>query len=80
MLRHQLWEKYAMTAEMAGTSAPCSDCRAIKSGARSMPGPHPYLISTGLTDTANPDSTSYRCLICESTLTHDPMNDEAEWR
>jgi hypothetical protein len=80
MLRHQLWEKYAVTGEMAGTTAPCSDCRALKNGSRTLPGPHPYLMAVGSTEPANPAATSYRCLICENKLTHEWIGNEASWR
>jgi hypothetical protein len=44
----------------------CSDCEGLRSGTRSSPQPHQYLVLTTRSD--NPARETYRCLVCASTL------------
>jgi hypothetical protein len=51
----------------AAPAKACADCEGLRSGTRSSPHPHQYLV---LTTRSNDSSReSYRCLVCSSNLT-----------
>jgi hypothetical protein len=49
----------------------CSDCDGLQSGTRSWPLPHEYLLSNG--------PGAYRCLICDSHMTCEPVGEATRW-
>lgn len=65
--------------EEARITEPCSDCKSLKEGMRSMPGPHQYLVLLG-PSSANPAASAYRCLICQSKLVYELHENKPVWR
>ena len=57
----------------------CSDCKSLKGGTRSLPGPHEYLVQSGRSE-SNSAVVSYRCLVCKSEMTCEPDGRLGRWK
>ena len=58
--------------------APCVDCEGLRSGTRSLPQPHQYLVLTGQSEASG--AATYRCLICRNELTREKEGNGNRWR